>query len=183
MEVTNKQDLKIRKLTLTGLMIAFTFIAGSIIKIPTLNGMIQLGDCMVLLSAVLLGKKYGFFAAATGMVLVDILGGYVIWAPFTFIIKGLVALTVSIIISRSKEKGFKTFLFAFILGGIINVVGYFIGNAIMGGIIVGASKGFLGSMIYAFSHLFGDIIQTVAGIVIALPLAKMVYKFKLKAFN
>lgn len=176
--VHSGEDSRIRMLVLTGLMIALVFIAGSIIKIPTLNGFMQPGDCMVLLSAVLLGKKYGTAAGAIGMALVDLLGGYIIWVPFTFVIKGFMALTAAILIERSKKKNFNTYLVAFIVAGVVDLIGYFIGNAIMGGLIMGASNGFVGSIIYAAMHVPGDAAQVVLGIVIALPLAKVVYKAK-----
>lgn len=176
--IHSSEDYRIKMLVLTGLMIALTFVAGSIIKIPTLNGFIQPGDCMVLLSAVFLGKKYGTAAGAIGMALVDILGGYIIWSPFTFVIKGLMALTAAIIIEKAKNKNFKTYLVAFIAAGLVDLIGYFIGNAIMGGLIMGASNGFIGSIMYAAMHVPGDTVQVVLGIVIALPLAKIVYKAK-----
>lgn len=182
MDTSNKESISIKNLTVTGLMIAFTFVAGSIIKIPTLNGMIQLGDCMVLLSGVLLGKRYGTVAGALGMALVDICAGYVLWAPFTFVIKGLMAFAVAAIVEKVKEPSHKTFLIAFSIGGVINIVGYFISNAIMGGVIVGASNGFIGSLIYALAHMPGDIFQTVAGIIIALLLVNVVYKIKERIF-
>ncbi|GAA0069708.1 ECF transporter S component [Clostridium sardiniense] len=176
--VHSGEDSRIKMLVLTGLMIALVFISGSIIRIPTLNGFMQPGDCMVLLSAVLLGKKYGTAAGAIGMALVDILGGYIIWAPFTFIIKGLMVLTVAILIERAKKKNFNTYLVAFIVAGLVDIIGYFICNAIMGGLIMGASNGFVGSIIYATMHIPGDAAQVVLGIVIALPLAKVVNKAK-----
>ncbi len=176
--VHSGEDYRIRMLVLTGLMIALVFVSGSIIKIPTLNGFMQPGDCMVLLSAVLLGKKYGTAAGAIGMALVDILGGYIIWSPFTFVIKGLMALTAAIIIEKAKNKNFKTYLVAFIAAGLVDLIGYFICNAIMGGLIMGASNGFIGSIIYAAMHIPGDTAQVVLGIAIALPLSKIVYKAK-----
>ena len=172
------QDNKIKKLTLTGLMIAIVFVSGSIIRIPTLNGFMQPGDCMVLLSAVLLGKKYGTAAGAFGMALVDILSGYLIWAPFTFVIKGAMAFITAVIIEKYKDERFKTYLIAFIVAGIVDVVGYFIGNAIMGGLILGASNGFIGSIIYAALHVPGDAMQAILGIVLALILAPFIRKIK-----
>lgn len=178
-----KEDEKIKILIMTGLMIAVVFVSGSIIKIPTLNGFMQPGDCMVLLSGVLLGRKYGTAAGAIGMALVDIFGGYLIWAPFTFVIKGLMAFSVAVIIERFKNKTFKVYFVAFIIAGIIDLVGYFIANAIMGGVILGASNGFVGSIAYAAMHLPGDTAQVILGIVIALPLAKFINSAKCRIFK
>ncbi len=178
-----KEDEKIKILIMTSLMIAVVFISGSIIKIPTLNGFMQPGDCMVLLSGVLLGKKYGTVSASIGMALVDIFAGYLIWAPFTFVIKGLMAFFVAVIIERFKDKTIKVYILAFIIGGIIDLFGYFIANAIMGGLILGASNGFIGSIIYAAMHLLGDTVQVILGIIIAIPLAKFIYAMRKKIFK
>ncbi|AQM60140.1 MULTISPECIES: ECF transporter S component [Clostridium] len=171
-------DDKVKMLSLTGLMIALIFISGSIIKIPTLNGFMQIGDCMVFLSAILLGKKYSFVASGIGMALVDGLGGYLAWAPFTFIIKGLMAYVAALVIYKAKEKNFKVYLIGFIVGGIVDLLGYFIANAIMGGLIVKSSKGLVGSVIYAAAHIPGDLMQVVVGIIIAVVLAPLVYKLR-----
>lgn len=90
MQSENK-TLNVKELVLMGLMIALVYLAGSIIKIPSLGGFIHIGDCMVFLSVILLGKKKGAVSSALGMFLVDALGGYYLWAPFTLIIKGAMA--------------------------------------------------------------------------------------------
>ena len=172
----------IRAMVLTALMIALTFVAGSIIKIPTLNGFIQPGDCMVLLGAVLLGKKRGALSGAVGMAFVDITAGYLIWAPFTFIIKGVMAYFTGVILDRIKEKTYRMYLIAFIVGGVINIVGYFIGNITIGGIIIGTVSGFIPSIIYAGGLVLGDSLQSIVGIIIALILAPIAYKARIK-FN
>lgn len=170
----------ILKMILTALMIALTFVAGSVIKIPTLNGFIQIGDCMVLLGAVLLGKRRGALSGAIGMCFVDITAGYLIWAPFTFVIKGLMAYVVGIILEKKDNIDYKTYVIAFIIGGFINVIGYFMGNAIIGGVIIGNAKGILQSIIYASANIMGDTIQSIIGIIIALILAPSINKAKLK---
>ena len=64
-----------------------------LIRIPTpLKGYINLGDAIVLLCAFLLPPSYAFFAAGIGSMLADIFSGYAVYAPATFIIKGLMAL-------------------------------------------------------------------------------------------
>ncbi|MGL4762540.1 MAG: ECF transporter S component [Sarcina sp.] len=161
-----------RGIIVTALMIALIFLGGSIIKIPTQNGIIQFGDCMIFVAAILLDRKKAFIAAAVGMSFVDISAGYLIWVPFTFIIKGLMGYVVSVIVSKSNLK--TVYIIAFIVGGIINMVGYFIGNALMGGVILKVVSGFAASITYAIVHFPGDLFQTIVGIVIAIPLALVV---------
>ena len=83
--------LSTKELVLMGLMIALVWLAGSVIRIPSVGGFVHVGDCMVFLSVVVLGKKKGAVVSALGMMLVDALGGYYLWAPFTFVIKGVMA--------------------------------------------------------------------------------------------
>ena len=93
-------NTKTKKLVMTALMAALTCIATMIIVIPSpLKGYINLGDCLVLTSGWILSPAYGFFAAGLGSALADVLSGYVIYAPATFVIKGLMAL-----IARSPSK-------------------------------------------------------------------------------
>lgn len=96
--------LSTKELVLMGLMIALVWLAGSVIKIPSVGGFVHLGDCMVFLSVVVLGKKKGSVASAMGMMLVDVLGGYYLWAPFTFVIKGAMAYIAGSILEKLEVK-------------------------------------------------------------------------------
>src|SRR5574344_1143290 len=79
---------KIQKITITALFAALTFVATMVIKIPTpgTSGYIHPGDALVILSGVFLGPVYGFLAAGLGSMLSDLLGGYFLYAPVTFLI-------------------------------------------------------------------------------------------------
>ena len=67
--------LSTKELVLMGLMIALVWLAGSVIRIPSVGGFVHVGDCMVFLSVVVLGKKKGAVVSALGMrALVDALG-------------------------------------------------------------------------------------------------------------
>lgn len=66
-----------------------------IIKIPApLNGYINAGDGVVILAGWLLSPVCGFFSAGIGSLLADVLGGFPLYAPVTFIIKGVMSLVV-----------------------------------------------------------------------------------------
>ena len=82
-----------RKIVAASMLAALCCVATMLIKIPSpLKGYINLGDCIVLLSGWLLSPGYGFAAAAIGSALADVFAGYVIYAPATFIIKGVMAI-------------------------------------------------------------------------------------------
>ncbi len=88
---------KTKRLVLAALLAAITCVATMLVKIPTpLKGYANLGDCIVLLSGWLLSPLYGFAAAGLGSALADLFSGYVIYAPATFVIKGLMALLASL---------------------------------------------------------------------------------------
>ena len=53
-------DKKVRKLVVSALMAALTYVATMVIRIPSpMDGYVNLGDCFVLLSGWLLGPWYG----------------------------------------------------------------------------------------------------------------------------
>ena len=49
------KNIQLRQIIITGLMTTLVFLATSVIKIPTTNGYIHLGDGFVFMSAILLG--------------------------------------------------------------------------------------------------------------------------------
>ncbi|MBD7910229.1 MULTISPECIES: ECF transporter S component [Clostridium] len=184
----NIRILSTRDLVLTALMIALVFIAGSIIKVPTVGGFVHVGDCMVFLSVVVLGKKKGAIASAFGMLLVDVIGGYFMWAPFTFIIKGTMAYISGAIIENILKRkddhiGFKIeYIFAFIVSGVFMVVGYFFAGTILAGFLT-ERLGLMEGLAFAFKDILGNIVQVTTGIIISIPLSAIILSAKKKVLN
>jgi uncharacterized membrane protein len=146
------------------LIAAITFAVTYVIQIPVgTKGVLHVGDAIVFTGAILLGKKKGAVAAALGMALFDASTPYIIWAPFTFVIKGLMAYIAGSIAFRNGYNGDKLInnIFAFIAGGIWMVAGYYLA----GGIIYG-------SLVTAIGDIPWNILQVAAGIIISLPLVK-----------
>ncbi|MBW6410813.1 ECF transporter S component [Clostridium weizhouense] len=177
------KKINTKELVLMGLMIALVYLAGSIIKIPSVGGFVHIGDCMVFLSVIVLGKNKGAVSSALGMFLVDVLGGYYLWAPFTLIIKGLMAYIAGIILERMKSHNVVfSYVITFFISGLFMVVGYFFAGTIMAGFLTEKS-GFLQGLIYASKDILGNIIQVGTGIVIAIPLSTILIKAKNSVFN
>ena len=87
------------------MLAALCCVATMIIKIPSpLKGYLNLGDCIVLLSGFMLSPLYGFLAAGIGSALADVFSGYVVYAPATFLIKGLMALAAFGIYKALNKK-------------------------------------------------------------------------------
>ena len=82
-----------KKLILAALFAALSCVATMSIRIPTpgTGGYIHPGDAIVILCGVILGPMWGFLAAGIGSCMSDLLGGYLMYVPITFVIKGLVA--------------------------------------------------------------------------------------------
>lgn len=156
-----------KKIVLTALLAAFACVATMVIKIPSpLNGYINLGDAIVLVSAWVLGPFYGFLASALGSALADVLSGYAIYAPATFLIKGAMALIASflyIVLSR-KIKG----IFSRILSGLsaeaIMILGYYV------------FEGFLYGFSPSLVNIPANAIQGALGLIIGVILIKIFEK-------
>ena len=179
--------LSTRELVLMGLMIALVWLAGSVIKIPSVGGFVHIGDCMVFLCAVVLGKKKGAVASSLGMMLVDVLGGYYLWAPFTFstggVIKGAMAYIAGSILETLKDKSKSfSYIVSFLVSGIFMVIAYFGAGIIMAGFLTD-KVGLIQGIAFSAKDIAGNIIQVGTGIVIALPVSAIILKAKSEAFS
>ena len=94
------------KPVIAALFAAIICVSTFLIQIPVVvtGGYVNMGDCFVLLSGIVLGPVYSFLAAGLGSALADILFGYFTYAPATFIIKGLMALITSLLFKHSNDK-------------------------------------------------------------------------------
>lgn len=121
----------LKKLILAALFAALSCVATMSIRIPTpgTSGYIHPGDAIVILSGVILGPVWGFLAGGIGSALSDLIGGYFIYVPITFVIKGLVALAAGLLYQK-VGKNQKSRYIAVILGGVADVIlvagGYFV---------------------------------------------------------
>jgi len=130
---------KTQKIVLAALLASLTCVATMIIKVPSpLKGYVNLGDCVVLLSGWLLSPIYGFLAAGIGSALADVFSGYIIYAPITFIIKGLMAL-IAYLLSRKSQKLPFLIISGFIAEAVM-VIGYFVFEGFMYGFIPSAAN-------------------------------------------
>lgn len=180
--MSKSKSLNTSETVLMGLMIALVYLAGSIIKIPSVGGFVQMGDCMVFLSVIILGKKKGALSSALGMFLVDALGGYYIWAPFTFIIKGAMAYIAGTLLEKiSQSMVINKYAISFVVSGIFMVIAYFFAGVIISGFLtdkIGLIQGFA----FAAKDIAGNIIQVTTGIVVALILSPIITKAKQAIF-
>ena len=120
---------KTQKIVMASMLSALCCVVTMILKIPSpLGGYINLGDGIVLLSGWILGPWYGFLASAIGSALADIFAGYVLYAPATFIIKGLMACAgywiYKLIITKTKDLPSK--IISGLTAEILMIAGYYV---------------------------------------------------------
>ncbi len=121
---------KIRRLAYGGLLTAVIAALTAYVKVPITGGYFHPGDGAIALSCVLLGP-YAAIPAALGSFLADVLSGYLQYAPYTLIIKGLMGLVAGWGLKTGK-LGMRS-ASALVAAGAILVGGYFVVDLFMGG--------------------------------------------------
>ena len=124
-----------QRLVLTSTLAALTC-AATLLHVPAINGYANLGDCLVLVCAWVLGPLYGTLAAAIGSALADVILSYVIYAPATFVIKGLMAVAayfVNLILSKTFKKNLPALIIGAVTAELIMIFGYFAFECILYG--------------------------------------------------
>ena len=92
-------------------------------RIPTVRGYIHVGDSVIYIAACLLNQPAAAISAALGGFLADALTGYVVWAPYTAIIKAALTLPFTALGGRAlSPRNFLAALAAFP----ITVGGYYL---------------------------------------------------------
>ena len=160
-------DSKIRKLVLSALMAALCTVMTMVIQVPSpMQGYVNLGDCIVLLSGWILGPWWGAAAGGIGSMLVDLLGGYGHYAPGTLIIKGCMALVAALIVKAMKESK-ASYVISAVVSEAIMVLGYF-----------GYASLLLGKGWGAAASIPGNLVQGAMGMVIGLVLLVVLKRSK-----
>jgi uncharacterized membrane protein len=152
---------KTQKLVLTALMTCMILVATMLFKVPVpfTQGNVNLGDGVIFLSVLLLGVKHGAIAAALGSSMGDILGGYAMWAPWTFAVKGVMALVMGTTILYAPKKTAGTRAFGMLLAGLWMTAGYYVAGGAM-----------YGNWLVALAGVPWDIGQFTAGAALATAL-------------
>lgn len=112
-----------KKLILSALFAALACVATMSIRIPTpgTGGYIHPGDAVVILSGIFLGPVYGALAAGIGSAMADLLGGYFIYVPITFLVKACIAWLAGTAFHKIREKGLSSYA-GVAAGGVIDMI-------------------------------------------------------------
>lgn len=166
--MNEKNHSKVKMMTLSALLAAFTAVATIMIQIPTpTKGYVNLGDCVVNIAGWILGPLYGAAAAGIGSSLADIISGYTMYAPVTLIIKALMA-AASFFTFRAVNKRFSNTVSRIIAASaaeLIMVFGYTMFEVII-----------YHSWSYVLIGTAGNIAQSVMGIVSSVAVYELVIK-------
>ena len=172
----------IYNMVMTALILGLIMLSTAVFKIPVplTQGYVHLGDTMIFLGVLVLGRKNGCIAAGIGSALADVMAGYAMYAPWTLVVKGLMAFVMATFIDAVAKKEKNSLKIAglpvaevigMFLGGVIMVAGYF------------AADGFLaGNMAAGVLGVPANIGQFIVGMVLASALAAALYKTPAKKY-
>ena len=160
-------SLRIRKIIFAALLASLVCVATMVIKVPSpLQGYLNLGDGVVLLAGWLLAPGYGFLAAAIGSALADVFSGYLLYAPATFLIKGLMAVVAYFGFKCLKDKtgDIPGRLASGFLAELLMVLGYYV------------FEGFLYGFVPSAVNILPNGVQGVAGMSLGVILIRIFEK-------
>lgn len=159
-----------QKIVMAALLAALACVATMIIKIPSpLKGYLNLGDCVVLIAGWMLSPTYGFLAAGLGSALADLFSGYVVYAPATFIIKGVMALIAfyGFKLLHMKLGELPSRIISGAVAEIMMILGYFVFEGFM--------YGFAPSVV----NIPANGVQGIAGLILGVVLVKVFDKARI----
>ena len=170
-----KKAIQVNTIPLVAIMTAVTTVLTMFVKIPTpTRGYLNLSDTMIFFSSYAFGPWVGGIiggritdnwrhagTAALGQALSDLISGYPQWAIFTFIIDGLQAVLVGLLVREFEPANV---VIGSLVAGVWKVFGYFIA----GGILSGFGP--------ALGEIIGNSFQMVVGLIVGFALFSAVRK-------
>jgi len=153
---------KTKQLVFAALFVALVFVFTAFINvrlpIAANGGLIHLGNVPLFVIAILYGKKFGALAGGVGMALFDLMGGWLLWAPFTLVIVALMGYAVGAICE--KRQGLAWYAVAFVVATLIKIVGYYLAEMII-----------FGNALVPLASVPGNLVQMGVAILAVLPIA------------
>lgn len=152
---------------LSGLVLIGTFI-NIMLPFASQGGLVHLGTPIAVIATIIYGRKIGTASGAIGMTIFDILGGWFIWAPATFVARlGLGYLLGSVAFSNNKNgDSFVYNLIGLILGGLWMILIYYLFEAIL-----------YNNWVAALGSIPGNATQLVLAAVIGIPIGMILKRY------
>ncbi len=103
------------------------------------------------------------------MAIFDIFSGWLLWAPFTFVGRGLMGYIIGRMNSPGKKKNLGTMILSILISSAIMIVVYYICEGVL-----------YGNWVAPVNSIPGNLMQVVIGTVVALPVTAVMEKAGLK---
>ena len=165
----NKEKRGYTKKLVTAALFSAICFGMTMVSVPLpVVGYGNLGDCFVLLAGWLLGPIWGALAASLGTALADVALGYAVYAPATFVIKGLMVLVsycIGVLLSGHSDGRVRQVVAhasSAVWGELIMIGGYF------------AYETLLYGMAAAAGALVGNSVQAAVGVVLSTALITVI---------
>ncbi|MFP3154794.1 ECF transporter S component [Lachnospiraceae bacterium ZAX-1] len=166
---TSNKRISVSDCCISAVFAALVFIATLFINVRlpiSMNGgLIHLGNVPLFIAAIVFGKKQGALAGAIGMGLFDILGGWIIWAPFTVVIRGVMGYIIGAISEKRAGKNVLLNTLAIVVAGIWMIAGYYTAEVIL-----------YHNFVTPFTSMPGDVIQVIVGAILGIPISAILIK-------
>jgi uncharacterized membrane protein len=167
--LSSRATNKTQVLVINALFVALTLVATMFInlKLPIAGngGLIHLGNVPLFIAAFVFGRRTGAIAGAFGMGLFDLISGWTIWAPFTFIIVGAMGYVAGLIAEKVPGKRAVVYSIAVIAALLIKIVGYYFAEVVL-----------YGNWIAPFGSIPGNVLQVVFAGLVVVPLVARIKK-------
>lgn len=181
----DKSKKKVITVALCAVFATLVFLPTAYLHIPVGMGQyVHFGDAIIYIAACVLPFPFGALAGTIGGGLADLLTGYGYWAPFTMVIKFLIALPMNNAADKilTKRNGFMS-----ILSGAISTTGYYISTVIIMAFGMGGYdkvEGSIGALLSAaaIDSIPGSLVQSIGSIIIFILLAAALDKAGFKKY-
>jgi len=124
---------KTRRVVYSGLFAGLIFLAIRFLYVPVGNGIIQVGDSIIYLGAIILPFPFGIFSGAIGASLSDLTSPFAIYTIPTLLIKSINSLCFYIPFRKNAKIISLRTIIAVVVSSLVTVVGYFFAEWILFG--------------------------------------------------
>lgn len=119
--------ITVSEITMCGVFAALTFLLTRYIQvqiIPAKGGLVHLGNVPMFFAAAFFGKRVGAICGGVGMALSDVLSPWIVYAPATLIVVGLMGFVFGLIVK--KKPTIVNLIVATVVVLAIKLVGYYL---------------------------------------------------------
>jgi len=172
---------KTYKIVMTGILACLIIVMTMMVRIPVpfTQGYVHLGDTVIFIAVLMVGRNYGTAAAGIGSALADLFAGYAYFAPWTLLVKGLMGFTMGTALEILEKRGKlvrfdrvpKLEILAMFLAGVEMVAGYYFAEVIM-----------YSSWLVPLPTIPANAVQALVGMVLAALIAAALYRTPIKKY-